>query len=421
MPARELEKGQFDQLAAQHITYSSPQTGITSSFGASQNSTSFAYILAGFMSLVFSISGSAGTAGATVSYTGTSSGSVTADGSGNYTIPGLQNGSYTVTPSKTGFIFSPTNRALTISGSNLTGQNFTATAVFSISGNAGTCGATVSYSGTASGSVTANGSGDYTISNLVAGSYTITPTKLGFTFSPASSPQTITSSNITGLNFFTVLDGGVILTPVYVNTLTGANQNPLDPTNLSNATFGNMQVLSNVGLGTQAANDNEAYYIGSPALGNDQYASITIHAWVSGFDNSLFLEVRSPDGQDGYVVNVFDNNDGTASIELDVVVGGFVTDTLYFDSAAVLPVTCDMFTLMAVGTTVGLFKNSTQLVVATDTTFSSGSAVMAVTTNSNPLTNLTVTNFVMGNASGLLPPPVVASLADFRFGFDFNF
>ena len=46
----------------------------------------------------YSISGNAGVAGATVSYTGTASGSVTADGSGNYTITGLSNGSYTITP-----------------------------------------------------------------------------------------------------------------------------------------------------------------------------------------------------------------------------------------------------------------------------------------------------------------------------------
>lgn len=75
----------------------------------------------------YSISGNAGVAGATVSYTGTSSGSTTADGSGNYTLSGLSNGSYTITPSLTGYSFSPTNSSQTISGSNITGVNFTAT------------------------------------------------------------------------------------------------------------------------------------------------------------------------------------------------------------------------------------------------------------------------------------------------------
>jgi hypothetical protein len=75
---------------------------------------------------LFEITGNAGTAGATVSWSGTSSGSTTADGSGNYTIPDLANGSYTITPSKTGFTFSPTSSNQTISSANITGVNFTA-------------------------------------------------------------------------------------------------------------------------------------------------------------------------------------------------------------------------------------------------------------------------------------------------------
>ncbi|MBI3358315.1 MAG: hypothetical protein HY037_01820, partial [Nitrospirae bacterium] len=38
------------------------------------------------------------------------------------------NGIYTVTPSKTGFTFSPVSRTFTINGANITGMNFTATA-----------------------------------------------------------------------------------------------------------------------------------------------------------------------------------------------------------------------------------------------------------------------------------------------------
>jgi hypothetical protein len=68
------------------------------------------------LSPVFFISGNAGIAGATVSYAGTSSGSVVADGSGNYLIYGLANGSYVVTPTKTGYTFSPTGQNVTTSG-----------------------------------------------------------------------------------------------------------------------------------------------------------------------------------------------------------------------------------------------------------------------------------------------------------------
>lgn len=76
----------------------------------------------------YSISGNAGVAGATVSYSGTSSGSVTADGSGNFTIPSLINGgTFTITPSLTGYSFSPTFASETLSGANITGVDFTAT------------------------------------------------------------------------------------------------------------------------------------------------------------------------------------------------------------------------------------------------------------------------------------------------------
>ena len=78
----------------------------------------------------------------------------------------------------------------------------------SITGNAGTASATVAWSGTASGSTTADGSGNYTIPNLQDGSYTVTPSKAGFTFSPANSAQTVVGFNVTGVNFTATAGGG---------------------------------------------------------------------------------------------------------------------------------------------------------------------------------------------------------------------
>jgi len=77
----------------------------------------------------YSISGSVTStgSGATVTLSGAASATVTADGSGNYTFTGLANGSYTVTPSKSGYSFTPPNRGVTVSGANVTGQDFTAT------------------------------------------------------------------------------------------------------------------------------------------------------------------------------------------------------------------------------------------------------------------------------------------------------
>jgi hypothetical protein len=49
--------------------------------------------------------------------------------------------------------------------------------------------------------VTANTSGVYTFTGVANGSYTVTPTKTGHTFTPSSKATTVSSGNVTGLNF----------------------------------------------------------------------------------------------------------------------------------------------------------------------------------------------------------------------------
>jgi hypothetical protein len=138
---------------------------------------------------------------------GGSNATVTADASGNFTIPGVIDGSYTVTPTKNGATFSPTKQTVTVSGSNVTGINFTATAIptWSISGavSPASLGAnvTVSLSGTSSATTTTDASGNFSFANLVNGSYTVTPSKTGVTFSPSSQNITVSGANVTGVNF----------------------------------------------------------------------------------------------------------------------------------------------------------------------------------------------------------------------------
>ena len=66
--------------------------------------------------------------------------------------------------------------------------------------SAGT-GATVALSGAATATKTADASGNYSFAGLAAGSYTVTPTKSGYTFTPASRPVTITNANVASVNF----------------------------------------------------------------------------------------------------------------------------------------------------------------------------------------------------------------------------
>ncbi|PKN90839.1 MAG: hypothetical protein CVU44_22460 [Chloroflexi bacterium HGW-Chloroflexi-6] len=71
----------------------------------------------------YTISGNAGVANATMSYTG---GSVIADGNGNYTLQISPGWSGTVTPSKTGYTFTPVSLSYANLLSNQTGQNYAA-------------------------------------------------------------------------------------------------------------------------------------------------------------------------------------------------------------------------------------------------------------------------------------------------------
>ena len=157
----------------------------------------------------FSLSGTVsgpGGGGATITLTGAASASTTADTSGNYSFTNLPNGTYTVTPGNSGFSFTPASQLVAIGNANATGVNF-ATATYTISGNvsgAGGSGATVSLSGPANATVTADASGNFSFTGLLNGAYTVTPSKTGFTFTPASLGASVNGANVTGLSFSTV-------------------------------------------------------------------------------------------------------------------------------------------------------------------------------------------------------------------------
>jgi parallel beta-helix repeat protein len=159
--------------------------------------------------LAGTISPAAGGSGATVTLSGAANATTTADSGGNYSFSGLASGEYTVAPSKSGYSFTPASLSTTISTSNVTGVNFTATSTapmtYSLSGNispaAGGSGATVTLSGTASATATADSNGNYGFTGLASGSYTVTPSKGGYSFTPASLNTTISTSNVTGVDF----------------------------------------------------------------------------------------------------------------------------------------------------------------------------------------------------------------------------
>jgi hypothetical protein len=149
------------------------------------------------------ISGTGGNAATVTLTSGTTTvATATATTAGAYTFSSVANGSYTVTPTKAGFSFTPTSQAVTVNGANVTVTAFSSAQTFTVSGTiTGTGGnaATVTLtSGTTTvATATATTAGAYTLSNVANGTYTVTPTKAGFTFTPASQAVTVNGANVT--------------------------------------------------------------------------------------------------------------------------------------------------------------------------------------------------------------------------------
>jgi hypothetical protein len=190
-------------------SFSPPTQGVTIN-GANQGGVNFTAI-ASTWSISGSISPAASGSGATVTLSGSASGSSIADANGNYTFTGVGNGSYTVTPSKTGYVFSPVNQGVSINGANHTGVNFVAQGsgpTWNLSGSispaSGGSGTTVTLSGTSSGTSLADTNGNYLFSGLANGPYTVTPSKSGYTFNPVNQAATIGGSDVNGVNFTAV-------------------------------------------------------------------------------------------------------------------------------------------------------------------------------------------------------------------------
>jgi hypothetical protein len=211
----------------------------------------------------YSISGTisgVGGPGARVNLAGAASSSTTADPGGNYTFTGLANGSYTVTPSKTGFSYTPASRAVSVNGANVAAVSFTSTAhTYSISGTisgVGGPGARVNLTGAASSSTTADTGGNYIFTGLANGSYTVTPSKTGFSYTPASRAVSVNGANVAAVNFssaavahWVALSWAASTSPVvgynaYRSNISGGPYTKLNSSLVSSTTYSDSTVLS---------------------------------------------------------------------------------------------------------------------------------------------------------------------------------
>jgi hypothetical protein len=160
-----------------------------------------------------SIAGSiSGVTGVTMTLTGAAATASTISTT-TYAFGSLAPGSYTVTPTKTGYSFSPPSISITIVGTSpvITGQNFTGTGILSISGNvSGATTVAVALTGISTGFTTTDGSGNFIFPNLTPGTYTITPSQTGFTISPINRSIAVVSTNATGASFTATSTAGTL-------------------------------------------------------------------------------------------------------------------------------------------------------------------------------------------------------------------
>ena len=76
--------------------------------------------------------------GVKITLSGNTSGTVITTDDGTYSFTGVLDGSYSVTPSLTGYAFTPANRSVTVSSADVTDNNFIATVTYAQSDFAGT-------------------------------------------------------------------------------------------------------------------------------------------------------------------------------------------------------------------------------------------------------------------------------------------
>src|SRR5581483_8923345 len=147
--------------------------------------------------------------------------SAATDANGNYNLGGLPAGTYTLTPSKPGYTFLPTTRALRVPP-GVAAQDFvgipTSAGTFTISGRvtdaAGQPVAGVVMADGAGHTAITDASGNYTIPRLAAGSYILTASKPGYRFSPATRvvgvPANATGQTFTAIPISATGPGGTV-------------------------------------------------------------------------------------------------------------------------------------------------------------------------------------------------------------------
>ena len=144
----------------------------------------------------YTISGNAGIAGATLNWFDGVASSTVADANGDYSFMVTPDWSGTVTPTLSGYFFTPTKITYPPVTADQVNQDYTATASsYVIIGNTGVGEVLLSWTDGVTKTMTSSFDGDYTITVPYNWSGTVTPSKAGYTFNPVEYTYTNLNSN----------------------------------------------------------------------------------------------------------------------------------------------------------------------------------------------------------------------------------
>ncbi len=176
------------------------------------------YVVSGNIALA----GGSGLPGVTVLISNTAQNTdqyVTSDVNGFYLSSCVQNGPYTITPFyNAGYVISPVKQVVTVSGADITGQDFTISPTYSVSGTVmapdGTplSGSIITLSNMSSSmTVTTDVQGRYTFPGILNGTYTLVPSTVcpTYIFTPAVRTITVSNADIVGQDFASVYSSAV--------------------------------------------------------------------------------------------------------------------------------------------------------------------------------------------------------------------
>ena len=169
--------------------------------------------------LMYSVSGNIGMPGVTLSYTDGTPKTVISQADGSYTFRVSSGWTGTVTPSKTRYTFTPASRDYADVMTDQSGQNYTAIPItYTISGNVGIEGTTLSYTDVTSKTALSLGDGSYVFTVPYNWSGTVVPYKTGYIFTPANKNYANVLVNQLNQDFASQVD----TTPIFTQVSTGS-------------------------------------------------------------------------------------------------------------------------------------------------------------------------------------------------------